>query len=98
LLDDGDASWVVCDVGAVAAPDIAAVDALARLQLIVRRLGLDVGLRNASHELLELIALVGLGDVLPVCAESGTEPGGQAEEREQRRSVKEEADPDDPTS
>jgi hypothetical protein len=95
LLDD-DPSWVVCDVGAVA-PDAPAVDALARLQLTARRLGLDVGLRNASDELLELISLVGLCDVLPVCAGSGIDPGGQTEQGEQNLGVEEEADPADPT-
>jgi hypothetical protein len=35
--------------------------------------------------------------VLPVCAESGAEPGRQTEEREQRRGVEEETDPDDAT-
>jgi hypothetical protein len=95
LLDD-DLGWVVCDVDALA-PDAAAVDALARLQLSARRLGLDVGLGNASDELLELIALVGLCDVLPVCPASRIEPGGQAEEGEQSLGVEEEADPADPT-
>jgi hypothetical protein len=95
---DSDAGWVVCDVGTVADPDVAAVDGLARLQLTFRRLGMDVGLRNASRELLDLIALLGLRDVLTVCVESGLETGGQAEEREQSLGVEEEADPDDPTS
>jgi hypothetical protein len=98
LLDDGDASWVVCDVGALEAADVAAVDGLARLQLTVRRLGLDLGLRNASHELLDLISLLGLRDVLQVCAESGLEAERQPEEREQGRGVEEEADPGDATS
>ncbi len=95
LLAD-DVGWVVCDAGALA-PDAAAVDVLARLQLTARRLGLDVGLRNASDELLELIALIGLRDVLPVCAASRIEPGGQTEEGEQSLGVEEEADPADPT-
>jgi hypothetical protein len=96
LLDD-DAGWVVCDVGGLV-PDAAAVGALARLQLTARRLGLDVGLRNASDELLDLIALIGLCDVLPVCAGSGSEPAGHAEEGEQSLGVEKEADPADPTS
>ncbi len=95
LLDD-DVGWVVCDVGALP-PDAASVDALARLQLSARRLGLDVGLGNASDELLELIALVGLREVLPVCAASRIEPGGQAEEGKQSLGVEEETDPADPT-
>jgi hypothetical protein len=93
---DDDVSWVVCDVGALAT-DVAGIDSLARLQLSARRLGLDLGLRNASGELLDLIALVGLCDVLQVRAGSGIEPRGQTEEGEESLGVKEEADPVDPT-
>ena len=97
LLDDIDASWVACDVGALADPDVRAVDALARLQLTANRLGLEVRLRHASQGLQELLDLVGLFDVLPVCAASGLEPSRQPEEWEEGRGVEEEADPDDPT-
>ena len=41
------------------------VDALARLQLAARRHGCQVRLRHASTELLELVAFMGLSDVLP---------------------------------
>ena len=40
------------------------VDALARLQLAARRRGCRIELRNASHDLLELVAFMGLRDVL----------------------------------
>ena len=83
-------STIVCDVGALA-PDAGAVDTLARLQLTARRLGLEIRLRHASSELQELLAFVGLRDVLRV------EAGGQAEEREQRVGVEEERELDDPT-
>lgn len=53
----------LCDVEGVA-PDAVAVDALARLQLAARRLGCRVHLRNASPELCELVAFMGLADVL----------------------------------
>ncbi len=53
----------VCDVGGVE-PDAVTVDALARLQLAARRLGCVVRLRNTSCELRELVAFMGLGDVL----------------------------------
>jgi hypothetical protein len=56
---------VICDVRAAAA-DAATVDALARTQLEARRRGYGVRLRHASVELLELIAFMGLGEVLPV--------------------------------
>jgi len=84
-------STIVCDVGALA-PDAVAVDALARLQLIAGRLGLEIRLRDASSELQDLLAFVGLRNVLRV------EAGGQAEQREQRLGVEEEREVDDPTA
>jgi ABC-type transporter Mla MlaB component len=53
-----------CDVTGVE-PDAVTVDALARLQLAASRLGCQVRLANASSELRELIAYMGLSDVLP---------------------------------
>jgi len=53
-----------CDVVGVPA-DAVTVDALARLQAAARRHGCCVRLRNASGELLELVAFMGLEDVLP---------------------------------
>jgi ABC-type transporter Mla MlaB component len=53
-----------CDVRSVR-PDAVTVDALARLQLAAKRSGYDVRLRNASGELLELVAFMGLENVLP---------------------------------
>jgi anti-anti-sigma regulatory factor len=70
--------------------DLATIDALARLHLAARRAGLELRLRNVSAELRELLAFVGLDDVLRV------EPRGQAEEREERRRVEEERQLDDP--
>jgi len=46
--------------------DVVTVDALARLQLEANRLGCRMRLRDASAELLELVAFMGLADVLPV--------------------------------
>jgi anti-anti-sigma regulatory factor len=96
LLEGSDAELVICDVGALVDPDAVMVDALARLQLTARRLGRRIRLRDACGELQELLALMGLGDVLPLGTSSGPEPRGQAEEREQPRGVQEEADPADP--
>ncbi len=48
-----------CDVTGVS-PDAVTVDALARLQLAAKRLGCRVRLANASQELRELIAFMGL--------------------------------------
>jgi ABC-type transporter Mla MlaB component len=52
-----------CDVGSVPA-DAVTVDALARLQLAARRRGTVVHLRNSSSQLRDLVALMGLEDVL----------------------------------
>ncbi|MGH8934445.1 MAG: STAS domain-containing protein [Egibacteraceae bacterium] len=63
-LEGCDARVVICDVGEVTDPDIGTVDALARLALTARRLGGEVRLRQACGELQELLALVGLDDVV----------------------------------
>jgi ABC-type transporter Mla MlaB component len=98
LLEGSDAKLVVCDVGALVDPDAVIVDALARLQLAARRLGRRICLRHACVELQGLLALMGLGEVLPCGATSGLQPRRQAEQREQARGVQEEADPGDPTA
>ena len=64
LLTGNPGATVLCDVTGVE-PDAVTVDALARLQLGARRCGCSVRLRNASTELRELVALMGLTDVLP---------------------------------
>ena len=64
LLGDGAAERAFCDVRDVGA-DAVTVDALARLQLAARRHGCRIVLRGASPELRELVALMGLDDVLP---------------------------------
>ncbi len=81
---------IVCDVSGVAANAVA-LDALARLQLHARRLGMRVRLRGASTDLLDLLDLAGLREVL------GVESGGQVEEREERLGVEEERELGDPT-
>ena len=72
--------------------DALTIDALARLQLSSRRVGLEVRLRHASNELQELLAFVGLDEVLRL------EAGGQAEQREQRVGVEEERELDEPSA
>ena len=54
------------DVGALEYADVGTVDAIAKLQLAVRRQGLDLRLVNVSPELRELIDLAGLCEVLGV--------------------------------
>jgi ABC-type transporter Mla MlaB component len=56
-------SVALCDVHGVE-PDAVTVDALARLQLAARRYGCRVRLRGASEDLRELVAFMGLEDVL----------------------------------
>ena len=79
---------IECDVGALVDPDLGTVDALARLQLTVKRLGGSIRLRGTSTRLEELLALTGLGEVMPLCVEAVRE----AEEREEALGVEEEAD------
>jgi anti-anti-sigma regulatory factor len=66
---------IVCHVGGLPA-DAAVVDALARLQLSARRVGVELRRRDASSELQELLAFVGLGDVLRI--ETGERTEGAA--------------------
>ncbi len=66
-LDGIDAHNVVCDVGTVVKPDAVTIDALARLQLAVRRFGLQLELRDVGPELRDLLDLTGLCDAIPVC-------------------------------
>ena len=80
-----------CDVRALRA-DVAALDALARLQVAARRAGFELRLLHASAELQCLISFTGLAEVL------GVEPGRQPEEREQGLGVEEEAELDDPAA
>ena len=64
ILAAGRPAVAYCDVHGVDA-DAVTVDALARLQLAAGRYGCQVRLRHASSELVELVALMGLRDVLP---------------------------------
>jgi hypothetical protein len=82
-------STVEVDASAFAS-DMLTVDALARLQLSAQRHGRRLRLRDASHELQDLIDLAGLSEVL------GVEPRRQSEQREQRVGVEEERELDDP--
>lgn len=64
LLERSGVDVALCDVSGVDA-DAVTIDALARLQVAARRHGCQVRLRRASSELLELLAFMGLRDVLP---------------------------------
>lgn len=81
LYDDG-ATAVVCDAGAVTAPDLAAVEALARLRLTAA--GRPFRVTGAGPALLALLHLVGLVELL-----------GEPEEREPPGGVQEGVQPGD---
>jgi hypothetical protein len=81
-----DDTWCRLTVRAPGPPDLAAVDALAWLQLAAARAGGAVEMSELSSELLELLELVGLRGQM--CR--------QAERREDRLGVEEEAERGDP--
>ena len=74
---------IVVDLSALTAPDPVVLDALVRLQLAARRIGTSIRLENACSELVDLLALVGLSDVLPLVCGSGVEVDRQVEQREE---------------
>ena len=57
-------SRVTVDCLAFRQPDLATVDALLRLRLMLKRAGEDVVLENCGPQLRELISLVGVQEVL----------------------------------
>ncbi|MEW2413649.1 STAS domain-containing protein [Streptomyces sp. NPDC046866] len=79
------AGAVECDVGALTAPGLAAVETLARLRLTARRWGRGLLVTGAGPELRALLGLVGLVELL-----------GQPEQREPPGGVEEGVEPDDP--
>ena len=64
LLTRSRARVALCDVQGVP-PDAVTVDALARLQLAAGHNGCQVRLQHASDGLLELVAFMGLREILP---------------------------------
>ena len=96
LLTSEAVDLLVCDVGAIVAPDAVTVDALARLHLTARRMGCEVRIRHASPQLHDLLAFMGLNGVVPLSERSGLEARRQPEEGEQVGRVEEERDPADP--
>ncbi|MFE6196631.1 STAS domain-containing protein [Streptomyces sp. NPDC057838] len=86
LLQAGGARVVVCDVGGLGPPGLAAVDLLARLQLAARRAGGRIRLRDPDPALCALLGLVGLR----------FEVEGQVEQGEPALGVEEAVEPGDP--
>ncbi|CAM5312403.1 MULTISPECIES: STAS domain-containing protein [Streptomyces] len=97
---------VTVDVGGVGRPDLAVLEALARLRLTAGRLGRGIQLRNACGELRRLLAWTGLDEALTAPAAPGHPPGsghalglelgGEAEQREEALGVQEGVEPGDP--
>ncbi|MEF9905972.1 STAS domain-containing protein [Streptomyces sp. P9-A2] len=87
LLDGGGTGGVVvCDVGGLGPPGLATVNLLARLQLLARRTGGRIRLRDPDPALCSLLDLVGLG----------FEVEGQPAQREPAPGVEEAVEPGDP--
>ncbi|MEU9345938.1 STAS domain-containing protein [Streptomyces sp. NPDC048278] len=77
---------VVCDVGGLGPPGLAAVDLLARLELAARRAGGRIRLRDPDPALRSLLRFVGLR----------LQMEGEVEEREPALGVEEEVEPGQP--
>jgi hypothetical protein len=73
---------LVCDVGALDEPDEVALETLARLRLTARRLDASFTLTDAPRALVDLLAVAGLDDLLPVETRSALEVDRNAEDRE----------------
>lgn len=58
------ATEIVCDVSALHAPGLTAVDTLARLHLTARRTGCHLRLRHPTPQLRALLELTGLAEAL----------------------------------
>jgi anti-anti-sigma regulatory factor len=92
----GAVAAVLVDVSEVRTPDIAYVDALARLRLRAHRHGCRVRLIDPCPRLLELLALVGLEDLLLADAAVSGDLHRQLEHREQPFDIAVGVDPGDP--
>ena len=86
LLESTHVGVVVCDAAGLGPPGLAAVDALARLELAARRAGGRIRVRAPAPALRALLDLVGLH----------FEVEGEAEEREPALRVEEEVEPGEP--
>jgi hypothetical protein len=75
---------VTCDIGAVTAPDLATLDAVARLALAARRVGVRIELRNPCSPLRELLDLAGLSDLVTVAGVQVRDRGGVVVRRSER--------------
>ena len=86
------------DVGFIHHPDVAAVDALARLQLFARRAGCRIRFLNAPIGLKDLVRWMGLEALLEIGGELSLELERETEDGKEHLGVQEEGDPDDPAA
>jgi ABC-type transporter Mla MlaB component len=94
----GEVADVLVDVSSVQTPDVGYIDGLARLQLGARRSGSRVRLLGPCPRLLELLALVGLDDLLPIDDRESGDLHRESEHREQPVDVEVGVDPGDPVA
>ncbi|MFJ8433498.1 STAS domain-containing protein [Kitasatospora sp. NPDC094019] len=76
---------LICDLGALTAPDLAVVDALARLRRAAARHGVRLVLRNADGPLRELLAFSGLAAVLLVEPDDEKDEDDEQDDEQDRR-------------
>jgi len=88
---------LVVDVRTLTEPDQGTIEVLARLQLAAHRLGATIRLGHTCEQVRDLLACSGMGELLPLDAESGVDDDGLAEERKELL-VDEEVDPRDPAA
>lgn len=81
---------IVVDLASLGRPDADVVGTLALLELVARGGGIEFLLRNGGQELNSLIDFMGLARVLR------SEPGRQAEEREEPPGIEKKGELDDP--
>jgi anti-anti-sigma regulatory factor len=65
-IEETNADSVTFDMAALVHTDVVVVEALARLQLTLRRMGCTLKLKNVRPHLKELVGFVGLEGVLPL--------------------------------
>jgi hypothetical protein len=87
---------ITYDARALVEPDADTVEVLVRLQLHAQRIGVTIELRDPPPALVDLLALFGLSDLLPIAQASGVEMDRKIEEWEQMR-IDEEVHRRDPT-
>jgi len=88
---------LVVDVRTLTEPDLGTIEVLARLQLTARRLGATIRLGHTCDQMRDLLACSGMGELLPLDADSSVDGDRLAEERKELL-VDEEVDPRDPAA